>query len=104
MPYLFASLVYHYDWLRENLSDRHPLWNQPVFTYLRGINGADDATLMQSLRGRVLSGKSQCSITNLRASGIPPHLATATEIRTLNLRLHDIEDRGRYNVVPLVFR
>ena len=54
VPYLFASLVFHHDWLRENLSERHPLWNQPIFTHLRGINGNENVTLVNSLLGRVL--------------------------------------------------
>jgi hypothetical protein len=31
VPYLLASLVYHADWIKENLPVGHPLFNQPLY-------------------------------------------------------------------------
>jgi hypothetical protein len=71
-PFLLASLIYHEDFLRENLSEDHILWKAPVFA---------QNPLLDQLRGTVLLGIGYCKETGLRATGIPPHLAIAAKLK-----------------------
>jgi hypothetical protein len=78
-PYLLATLLYHEDYLRAHLYDAHPLWNSRVF--------ANNPHLpLLRAEGAVLTGIGCCPDTNMRATGIPPHLAITEKLKIL---IHD---------------
>jgi hypothetical protein len=80
IPFLFASLCYHHDWLRTNLSAEHPLWKQPLFT--RSINEFT-GNIMTVFSEKVLSGIFHCSTSGISATGIPSHLLIVSEMENL---------------------
>lgn len=65
MPYLLASLVYHYDWLNGNLHISHPL----RMTYL-WTSGC-----IRTFQSHIILGHTQCAKSPMMASGIPPALS-----------------------------
>ncbi len=67
LPYLIASLVFHYDWLDRNLKSNHPLKQSKFWTEMYSIK----------LKPYVLSGYFSCPITHMIATGVPPHLVMA---------------------------
>jgi hypothetical protein len=78
VPYLLASLVYHEQWLKDNLNITHPLFSSALFS----------SGELKSYRPFVLLGEGHCAITKLGATGIPPHLAMANE---LNGVIHEVK-------------
>lgn len=71
LPYLLASIVYHSDWLRQNLSPNHSLFNCPLFQYPATLN---------RLRPLVLLGETKCPLTKMEARGLHPILAVAANL------------------------
>ncbi|ETP17505.1 hypothetical protein F441_08109 [Phytophthora nicotianae CJ01A1] len=63
-----ASLVYHIDFLRENLPDTHPLFQSALFA---------NVELIESLRLNVDTSGSGCAI---QPTGVLPHVTILTEI------------------------
>ncbi|OWZ00907.1 hypothetical protein PHMEG_00027803 [Phytophthora megakarya] len=66
--FALASLIYHIDFLRQKLSNDHPLFQSPLFT---------DAELIPQLRSRV-----QCDSNNgeMQPTGVPPHVKILSEL------------------------
>ena len=77
IQYLFASIVFHVDFLREELSPAHPLFQTAAFT--RGW--------VDKYRGRILLGEGRCLITGMVASGVPPNVKILTEMQELKAEL-----------------
>jgi hypothetical protein len=75
LRFLLASLVYHQEYLR-NLGEKfpaHPFFNQRVWK---------DGILVR-LKDKVHAGSTYNPITRLAATGIPPHLIIASELKEL---------------------
>jgi len=70
IPFLLASLVYHSEWLNNNLPRTHPYFNCAFYRHSYGV----------SLKPRVLLGLNKCATTGMQATGIPPHMATAYRV------------------------
>ena len=73
LPYLLASVIHHEQYLRDNLHESHPIFSSRAF----------HNSLIDILRGSTLCGVGVCEETDMKATGIPPHLALAEEIRQL---------------------
>ena len=71
MPYILASLVHHYSWLKDNLPATHPLRHSTLWT----------SGTLRTLADRILLGNGKCSVTGMIASGLPPHIIHAIEVR-----------------------
>jgi hypothetical protein len=83
LPYLLASLLFHHDFLRQNLDATHPLWNQRLFTIRINLNGSTYSNAYVAMKDSLLTGHNYCPETSMQATGIPSHLAMAAEIRDL---------------------
>jgi hypothetical protein len=104
IPFLLASILFHLDWLKENLSDGHPLWNSRLFVNHITVNvsaasvsdtlsGSSSVSATQRgprrvefithFKSRVLTGCGRCVHTGMQATGIPPHLVISNEIAEL---------------------
>jgi hypothetical protein len=75
LPYLLASILYHDDWLRQTLPSTHPVFLSGIFT---------QNELLVDLKSKVLTGVGFCVETQMRATGLPIHLA-------ITKRLADVE-------------
>ena len=73
VPYLFASVIYHQDYLRETLSSNHPLFETQIFA--RGW--------ASKLKGRMLVGEGRCDVSGMVATGVPPHITILTKLSEL---------------------
>ena len=73
IQYLFASLVFHVDFLRANLSPEHPLFQTAAFT----------CGWVDKYKGRILLGEGRCPITGMEATGVPPSVKILTELKEL---------------------
>ena len=90
VPYLFASLCYHHEWLKSHLSVEHPLWKQPVFT--RTMAPGTGENLVLYLSSKVIVCRNYCELTGIQASGIPSHLLIASEISSLKQDVSTLRD------------
>jgi hypothetical protein len=87
IPYLFASLVHHHDWLVSNLDAGHPLWLQrPYTTKIGGV------TIVEYFKSRVLCGIYDCSDTKMQATGIPRDIIIAHQVASLEEKLKAFEE------------
>ena len=75
LPYLLASLIFHQDWLKENLPPNHPLFNQTVW---KGETGKEN--IMVKLKDKVLTGCGDNDVSGMHATGVPPHVIIAGEL------------------------
>jgi hypothetical protein len=82
IPFLAASIVYHYDWLRIELSPLHPIWNSRIITTPITI-GNRMVYIANHFKNRILTGFGHCPDTNIHATGIPCHLVIAHEVNEL---------------------
>lgn len=92
VPYLLASLLYHEAFLREELDKNHPLWNQKVFTAL--IPGTSH-TVADAFKSKAVTGLGTCRSTNMRATGVPPHLDIVMEVDGLRQAVVELADAGK---------
>ena len=81
--FLLASIVYHVKFLRETLSEGHPLWNQRFFTRPVTVDGVTYSSSCTALSGMVVTGLDRCEETGLQATGIPTHLIVANAVSEL---------------------
>lgn len=65
LPYLLASLLYHEDYLRNELDMSHPISSSRVFSA---------NCKLEMLRTSILTGFGYCSDTGMQATGLPPHI------------------------------
>ena len=86
IPFLMASLVYHWDFLTEALDSRHPIFQSHL---------AASGTI-SSLKPHVVTGVGECADTGMRATGIPIEIVTAVEVQklvtTIGVQQKQIED------------
>jgi hypothetical protein len=92
-PFLLASLVYHEDFLVENLNVEHPIFIQ------RWRTQNDLLPEMRQIKNQLSYGYSQ--VTGLKATGIPVHIALTREIKELTTQMTALEAKlleiERYN-------
>ncbi len=81
VPYLLASIVYHENYLRENLSPNHPLFNARIFT----------DRYVSRLRGKAICGVGSCKYTGMQASGVPGTLQVTSKVTELSDRVKEME-------------
>ena len=62
LPFLLASLVFHYDWLKFKLTHTHTIFSSPCF----------QSGLIEQLKPRVHIGTGSCC--SIKSTGIPPHV------------------------------
>jgi hypothetical protein len=91
LPFLLASLIYHHRFLTENLNPAHPIFKSRALKYNR---------LLDEMKHTVICGIGSCPFTGLKATGIPAHLAVATQVsrlaeenKKIMERLQTLEDR-----------
>lgn len=98
LPYLLASLVFHYDWITQkdetgrhyvNLSDRHPFFQSRVFTSGKLLQ------LKDYVLGLNTEGK--CETTKITATGIPPFIDLARRLCTLTAQYEKLEETCNAN-------
>jgi hypothetical protein len=80
LPFLLASLVFHYDWLTKrdatgkyvNISERHPIFQSRVMR---------DGVLLR-LKDQVLglNVEGKCELTKMTATGIPPFIDLSRQV------------------------
>ncbi|KAH9152508.1 hypothetical protein AeRB84_005073 [Aphanomyces euteiches] len=80
IPFMLASLVWHQNWLRDTLDEKHPLFFSPVW-----ISG-----LLPQLIQRVEVGCLSNEMTKMKATGIPPHVVISDQISTLQQQMREI--------------
>ena len=78
LPFLLASLVFHKDWLRENLHPTHPLLSQRVFT----------SEYIRSLKSSVTTGYGIDNNFGMMATGIAHHILLAERIRSVESEIN----------------
>ena len=81
IPFLLASIVYHKNFLNENLSSNHPLKLSRLWT-----SGTID-----KLSSKVIIGQDRNQISRMSATGIPPHIALSNRIVALESNLSDLD-------------
>lgn len=80
--YLLASLLFHEDFLRGFLPENHPIWRSGIWQL------GDDK---DQLKNGILTGIGRCPHTGMTATGIPPHLAIAAQIKGLIEKIDRLE-------------
>jgi hypothetical protein len=91
IPFLFASLIFHMDFLRETLHAGHPLWSQKMFTCrLPSMS----ETAAQKFAGVAITGINVCKNTNMFATGIPQGLSLALEIEKLQEAFREMSEQS----------
>lgn len=88
LPYMLASLVFHWEWLNEkddagklkNISDNHPIFQ------CRVVSSGIINKLKPNVIGNVTTGK--CEVTGMTATGIPPHI-------DLHRQIEDLKEENR---------
>lgn len=88
LPYLLASLLYHIDYLRENLSSQHPIWSQRMTT-LRHQN----VSFIEYFQPRVIHAVGHSVISNLRATGLPTTIVMKNTIRDHGLKIDELQHK-----------
>ena len=82
LPFLLASLVYHREFLRERLDPAHPLFLTRLWT----------SNVITALAPKVYAGTGKHPVTNLTATGIPPHILLANELVALKAEMAELKE------------
>jgi len=93
VPFLLASLIYHWKYLLKSFGPGNSLFNQPFSTRIFETN-LGVGTIFQLFRDRILLGKNYCEDTKLQATGIPDHLSIAHEVKNLVDCVRRFEDEA----------
>jgi hypothetical protein len=70
-PFLVASVIYHWEWLRSNLPENHPFFLSKIYT----------SGVYAQWKPLVISGLVECPETGMRASGLPKIVVNILETR-----------------------
>jgi hypothetical protein len=73
LPYLLASIVYHVNWIENNLDKQHPIFKSPLWT----------SNFISKSKPYVLAGIKRCSKTNMIATGIPPMIDLTCDVKII---------------------
>jgi hypothetical protein len=97
VPYLLASIIFHVNYLRENLDENHPIWNQRIFTQPVVINRNESQqtfrNIVEAFEDKILTGYYNCEDSDMQATGIPHHLIIQSQIIELQNRVAQLEER-----------
>jgi hypothetical protein len=76
IPFLLASLAFHFDWIKDNLPPQHPLFFSPVWRQGK----------LPELRNHVIFDPEQSTSPagGLIATGVPMNIVTAVEVNKLS--------------------
>jgi hypothetical protein len=94
--HLFANIIYHVSWLRENFdSIHHPLFQQRIFTQPVTVGGQMYRCIVDvfAKSNLVVTGHGKCVRTGMVATGVPPHLVLVSEVGELTERITKLENR-----------
>jgi hypothetical protein len=102
LPYLLASIVFHWDWITEkndvnnyiHISKDHKIFNSRLVT----------SGIITRLKPQVLgiNTSGRCQVTGVTATGIPPHVDLARQIKELeqeNKRLRNCLNEQHIDVM-----
>ena len=103
VPFLFASIVYHFNWLRENLCEEHPIRSSAIVSSAIQINSSL-STLYDFFRSKVIVCCWKCEKTGMIASGIPPNLKTAIEVNNMTKELIELRNETQNRINEAVTR
>ncbi|OQR94728.1 hypothetical protein THRCLA_22218 [Thraustotheca clavata] len=92
LEFALASLVYHSDYLRQQLNSAHPLLISPLFA---------DRDLLNQLKPLV-SCTTESPKVGFRSTGIPPHVAVLMEFQSLKNTIKDQSAREEDSTQRLV--
>ena len=81
LPFLLASLAFHADFLKANLSPLHPIFHSQVFA----------SGTISRLKGRAVTGNFKCPVTGLHATGVPAEMITAIQVSRLTGELAQLK-------------
>jgi hypothetical protein len=87
--FALASLIYHVKFLRQSLSDAHPLFQSPLFA---------DAELIARLRSRV---RSDSNNDERQPTGVPPHVQILGEHQSVRSELKEAVELRRADMQQL---
>eukprot|EP00602_Paraphysomonas_sp_CaronLab_P013122 CAMPEP_0185042226 /NCGR_PEP_ID=MMETSP1103-20130426/42225_1 /TAXON_ID=36769 /ORGANISM="Paraphysomonas bandaiensis, Strain Caron Lab Isolate" /LENGTH=523 /DNA_ID=CAMNT_0027582255 /DNA_START=1070 /DNA_END=2638 /DNA_ORIENTATION=+ len=92
LPYLLASLVFHKNWLVNNLPSNHPLFLQRVWT----------SGILDELQTRVCTGVLRNEESGMVATGIPPHVSVCQRLDRVESRFDTFENKmnSRFDEMP----
>ena len=79
IPYLVASVVFHEEWLRKNLSSEHPYFKCRLYT--SNVSWSD----------KILSGSGYNATSKMSASGLPEHARLSKDITNVEHSLGILE-------------
>lgn len=109
LPFLLASLVFHWDWINERDSDgelKNICAEHPIFL-TRVVTSGIVTRLKDRVIGNITSGK--CPATGMIATGIPPHIELhrqnellREEIKQLRQQLQEQHDEVMNRLPTLV--
>ncbi|KAF0712005.1 hypothetical protein AaE_012159, partial [Aphanomyces astaci] len=80
VPYLLASLVHHYAWLKLNLNPNHPLLLSHAWT----------SGILPQLFPQVLTGVLENTTSRMVATGIPPHVPLSIQLQSVKSAVENI--------------
>lgn len=83
LPFLLASVIYHEEYLKANLHKNHPIFKSRVFT---------NNNIIHELRGQTITGVGRCKFTEMRATGVPPHLSLAESLYHVRIEQQNVRD------------
>lgn len=95
VPFLLASLVYHWNWLNATLPANHPLRASRVVT----------EGYIARLQPTVLGGEVTCPVTGLTATGVPYHIMLSSQVAQLEAKVAEMDrevKRARVDVIARI--
>jgi hypothetical protein len=82
IPYLLATIVKHETFLLDKLGESHAFFHCSLFT----------SRIIQRFRDRVLTGEGECTVTKLKATGVPSSLAQTAQYNEMRKELKSMKE------------
>ena len=82
VPYLLASIVYHSEWLKSIVAKDHPFFRCLLWT----------SRIVPTLVSQVQSGNLTNASTNMRATGVPPHVVLSSRMSNMESTLTSLNE------------
>ena len=83
IPYLFASIVFHIEFLEKEFAPEHPLFQTRIFT----------GGYVNHYRGRILLGIASCPQTGMVATGVPRDITVLHKLEQQEEKFAQLEKR-----------
>lgn len=93
-PFLVASVVHHWDWLKENLPRRHPFFTSRIWT----------SGVYERWKNSVITGIYECTETSMIASGLPKIMINLLETRLVRDAIKDLPEKCSEAVIEKIGR